>query len=348
MSFGEQSSNFDIWSTVLKNCGLVPGQKLVVLSGAASNEQLAQQAVHAARCLNVEVEHVHMDSSSSLRSSTWGNLAPYHTPALRGNRAVIDKLKAADMVVDLIGMDRGGEQKELQEAGTRILLVREPPGTLQRMVPSAADKQRVLKAAELLKPARAMHVTSRAGTAFNARLGEYPLLIQYGMADEPGRWDHWPSALVATWPCEGSANGTIVFDKGDIILPFKEYVRTPIELAIRDGYIRKIEGGFDADYLREYMEMFEDPEAFAVSHIGWGLSPHARWTALGLFDKALTHGMDARSYLGSFMFSTGPNDDAGGPRDTHCHIDMPMRHCSIALDGKTVVDEGRITHISDK
>jgi 2,5-dihydroxypyridine 5,6-dioxygenase len=28
---------------------------------------------------------------------------------------------------------------------------------------------------------------------------------------------------------------------------------------------------FDADLLRDYMEAFDDPEGYAISHIGWGL-----------------------------------------------------------------------------
>ncbi|MNL21926.1 2,5-dihydroxypyridine 5,6-dioxygenase [compost metagenome] len=36
----------------------------------------------------------------------------------------------------------------------------------------------------------------------------------------------------------------------------------------------------------------------------------------------------------------GPNNEAGGSRTTACHIDIPMRHCSVALDGQAVVTRG--------
>lgn len=339
-----QTDGPDIWQTVLANCQVKSGENLVVLSGAHSNPLNIELAMAAAGKLGARAEHLRAQASVALQASKWGSLAPSHTPALGGDRALIEKLKTADIVVDLVGMDRGGEQKELQAAGTRVLLVRESPGILQRLVPSLDDKRRVSIAQALLGKARTMHVVSEAGTDLSANLGEYPLLVQYGLADEPGRWDHWPSALIATWPNEQTATGIVVLNTGDIILPFKDYVRSPIRLSIEGGYVTRIEGEFDADFLREYMDMFEDREAFAVSHIGWGLSPHARWTALGLFDKALTHGMDARSFLGSFMFSTGPNDDGGGSRDTHCHLDMPMRNCSIALDGEVVVERGRLVY----
>ena len=46
------------------------------------------------------------------------------------------------------------------------------------------------------------------------------------MADEPGRFDHWGVGHVHTFPNEDSANGTVVFQPGDIIiLPYCRYVQ---------------------------------------------------------------------------------------------------------------------------
>ena len=90
------------------------------------------------------------------------------------------------------------------------------------------------------------------------------------------------------------------------------------------------------------MRQFKDDEAFAVSHLGWGLQPRARWTALGLLDKAQTNGNDGRAFYGNFMFSTGPNTDAGGRRDTQCHLDVPMRRCSVSVDGRPMTVKGEV------
>lgn len=63
---------------------------------------------------------------------------------------------------------------------------------------------------------------------------------------------------------------------------------------IKDGYTRDIKGAFDADHLREYIESFNDPEGYAVSHLGWGLQRGAKWAALRAYDRNQTIGMDAR------------------------------------------------------
>jgi 2,5-dihydroxypyridine 5,6-dioxygenase len=90
------------------------------------------------------------------------------------------------------------------------------------------------------------------------------------------------------------------------------------------------------------MEFFRDPEVYAVSHVGWGLQPRAQWTALGMFDKEATLGQDGRAFYGNFLFSTGPNTEAGGNRNTPCHLDIPMRRCSVSLDGEPMTIDGDV------
>jgi 2,5-dihydroxypyridine 5,6-dioxygenase len=87
------------------------------------------------------------------------------------------------------------------------------------------------------------------------------------------------------------------------------------------------------------MAKFNDPEGYAVSHCGWGLQKKAHWTTLGMYDKRQSNAMEARSFYGNFMFSTGPNEEGGGKRRTACHLDIPMLGCSLALDGEMIVEK---------
>jgi 2,5-dihydroxypyridine 5,6-dioxygenase len=63
---------------------------------------------------------------------------------------------------------------------------------------------------------------------------------------------------------------------------------------------------------------------------------------MGLYGKGETEGQDGRAFAGNFLFSTGPNTVGGGQRSTPCHLDVPMRHCSVYLDDEPVVLNGRI------
>ena len=71
-----------------------------------------------------------------------------------------------------------------------------------------------------------------------------------------------------------------------------------------------------------------------------GLQPRAHWSMLGHYGKETHIGMDARAFEGNFLWSMGPNNEAGGQRTTACHIDIPMRHCTVMLDESAVVIDG--------
>ena len=331
----------DAWKHLLDLCRLEGSESVVMLLGDESHPDHVAAARMALAMSGARSLSLQLGEATAQRIA--GESTAYYAPtALTGNRVAIEAMKAADLVIDLFGMYRGSEQEEILGAGTRIILVKEPPEVFMRLRPVETDRTRVMAAHARLSQAKSMRAQSEAGTDLSVALGEYPCLIQYGFADLPGRWDHCPSAFIATWPNENSANGTVVLAPGDTILPFKSYVQTAIRLTIRDGYIRAIEGGLDAKYLRDYMETFRDPEGYAVSHLGWGLHDRAQWTALGMYDKRQTNAMDARSFYGNFMFSTGPNAEGGGTRHTPCHLDIPMQDCSVSVDGVPMVVRGEV------
>jgi 2,5-dihydroxypyridine 5,6-dioxygenase len=292
--------------------------------------------------MGASVTRVDLPAVNAARSLSRDKTAYVGSTALTGNRAALAALKASDLVLDLMLLLFSPEQEEILKGGTKILLAVEPPEVLVRLVPTLEDREAVLAAAVKLEAARTMRVSSAAGTDVEFPLGSYPILKEYGFVDEPGKWDHWPSGFVATWPTDNTAQGKIVLDSGDIWTPWKAYIRSPIELTVKNGYVTSIDGGLDAEFLKDYMGSFNDPDAYAISHIGWGLQKRAHWSVLGLFDKEATLGMDARSFAGNFLFSLGPNNEVGGSNNSPCHIDIPMRNCSVALDGVEVVRQGKL------
>ncbi len=268
------------WQQVLELSQLKPGQTVTILTGAATHPQTLSTALIAAQAAGAIVNRLDLPPINAEKSLSRDPLAYLGTTPLTGNRAAIAALKESDLVLDLMTLLFSPEQHEILSAGTKILLAVEPPEVLVRCVPTAADRQRVLAASAVLGKASKMLVTSKAGTELRCPLGEFPVISEYGFVDEPGRWDHWPSGFVLTFPNEGGASGRIVIDRGDILLPQKSYVSERIELTVENGYATRIEGGLDAELLREYMQTFDDPEAYAISHIGWGLQPRAHWSTL--------------------------------------------------------------------
>lgn len=341
-------SRVEMWKDVLGLCAVKAGESVVVLTSDSSHPLNIDAAMRSALALGATTLMATLPPLV-IRKPVAGDRTTFLgvTP-LSGHRMGVELLKSADMVIDLMGLLHSPEQREILDSGTRILMVVEPPEVLAQMMPEADDKRRVMAADSRLRRARAMRVTSDAGTDLTLALGQFEPLPEYGFTDEPGHWDHWPSGFISTWPNEGSANGRVVIDVGDMMFPFKMYVSSPITLTIEGGRIHAIEGGFEATYLRRHIESYGDPDAFAVAHVGWGLQSKAKWTALGMRDKAQSLGMDARAYYGNFLFSTGPNAEAGGANNSRCHVDIPMAGCSVSLDAEPMTVAGDVVAADQK
>ncbi len=332
----------EAWREVLRLSKLESGQIVTILTSVATHPQTLQTAKIAAQSMGAIVSQLDLPPVNGEKALSRDALAYLGTTPLTGNRAAIAALTESDLVLDLMTLLFSPEQLDILKTGTKILLAVEPPEVLARMVPTEGDKRRVEAAAKRIEGAREMRVSSPAGTDLVCTLGEFPVIREYGYVDAPGRWDHWPSGFVLTFPNEGGSNGKIVVDRGDILLPQKCYVRDPITITMQGGRATRIEGGVDAELLREYMGTFNDPEAYAMSHIGWGLQPRAKWSTLGLYDREATIAMDARAYEGNFLFSLGPNNEAGGTRTTACHMDIPLRNCTVSIDDDVVVRDGKV------
>ena len=331
----------ELFEAELRLCRLDSSQKRAVLSEGENLKDYAEAFLRAGDNLGAETAYVHLTSANTAGADAY--LGDLSGNPLTNNPAALAILKEADLVIDLVFLLFSAEQIEIQRAGTRMLLVVEPFEILKRLFPTETMRRRVEAGERRMQAARTLRFANRAGTDVVYELeqldGPPPrcILTEYGYTDTPGRWDHWPSGFLASTGTAAGVEGRVVMDAGDLILPQKEVVQTPIAFTIRDGYITGIDGGADARRLAEYMEGFDDPRAFAVSHVGWGLNEDAKWdvTLPGIC-------MDGRAYYGNVLFSTGPNTEFGGDNDTACHLDLPMKNCSLWLDNDIIVRDGEV------
>ena len=232
------------------------------------------------------------------------------------------------------------KRRTILKGGARILAIsNEHPEALERMRPDPALETRVRAAAKMLRAAGRMAVTSAAGTALDIDMTGAVTVGIWGWTEKPGTLAHWPGGLVVSFPKAGSVNGTLVLDRGDVNLTFKRYLEAPIRLTLERDYVTRIEGeGADAEMMRAYLAAWADREAYAVSHVGFGMNPKARYEALAMYDQRDTNGTELRAVAGNFLFSTGANEFAG--RYTAGHFDIPVMKTTIAIDNTTVVRDG--------
>jgi 2,5-dihydroxypyridine 5,6-dioxygenase len=330
----------DAFCEVFERCAVGRGDTAAILSETQSralNVELAELALLrlGARPFHVVVPTPRNPHPVPVRSTG-------ASEAIGGLKPVVAALAQAGFVVDctLEGLMHARETAEILKAGARILVIsNEHPEALERLRPDPALETRVRAAAKMVRAAKRMTVTSAAGTDLTVDLEGAATVGVWGWTDRAGTLAHWPGGIVVSFPKAGSVEGILVLDRGDVNLTFKRYLQDRITLTLERDYVTRIAGdGPDAAMMRAYLEAWGDREAYAVSHVGFGMNPMARYEALAMYDQRDTNGTEIRAVAGNFLFSTGANEFAG--RHTAGHFDIPVMRTTITVDATVVVRDG--------
>jgi 2,5-dihydroxypyridine 5,6-dioxygenase len=339
-----ESAWLDAFEAVLSQCGVTPGDTVAILSETQSRPILVELSRLAAARLRAQVFVLQRPSLPAtpglpvIRSTGASHV-------LQGLAPVVQALAQSTLVVDCTveGLMHAPELPAILKGGARVIYVsNEHPETLCRLLPNPDVEGRVKDHIKRLRATRLMRVTSPHGTDLSVDLQGAVVGGNWGVTTRPGTLTHWPGGLALAFPRAGSVQGTLVLAEGDVNLTFKRYLARPITLRIADDHIEDIVGqGLDADLMRAYIAAWGDRAAYAVSHVGYGLNPAARWDSMAMLDKRDFNGTELRAFEGNFLYSTGANETAG--RHTQGHFDMPLRGCTIELDGQVVVRDGQLS-----
>ena len=327
---------------VFELCKVTPGETCAILSETQSrgiNVHLAELALLrlGARPFHIQVVSPVQTVPVAVRSTGASN-------ALQSLGPAVGALAACGFVADCTveGLLHAPELQTILKGGARVLMISdEHPEALERLVPDPALEPVVRSGMRLLKKARRMQVTSDAGTQLVVTLDGARVGGVWGYTAKPGTIAHWPGGLCLCFPPERSVNGVLVLAPGDVNLTFKRYVESKVTLLVQNDDVSDIKGhSLDASLMRSYFAAWGDREAYAVSHVGWGMNPAARWDSMAMYDKRDFNGTELRAFAGNFLYSTGANEVAG--RHTLGHFDLPLANCTVALDDHIVVEGGKL------
>ena len=330
----------DCFAAVFERCKLAPGEVAAILSESQSrpiNVQLAELALHrlGAQPFHIVVPTPAQSSPVPVRSTGASDV-------IQNIRPVVGALASTSFVVDCTveGLLHAPELPEILQGGARVLMIsNEHPEAVERLAPDDALEGKVKLGMKMLREANTMTIPSAAGSNLAVDLTGAVAGGGWGWVTRPGIMSHWPDGLCLCFPNTGTVNGTLVLDRGDVTLTFKRYLDAPITLRIEDDYVAAIEGdGVDADLMRSYFAAWDDRDAYATSHIGWGMNQGARWDAMTMYDRRDFNGTELRAFAGNVVYSTGANEVAG--RQTLGHFDLPIRNCTVQLDDQAVVKDG--------
>ena len=307
----------DALRTLATSCGGVrPGERGLIVTDSAADQEVVEAAVSVLRALGVEVVLV---------SSAPADLPGDDPPASVG-AAMLE----ADVILELTSVFIGSclARREACDRGARYLTV---PGltwtTLRPNGPFAADfraaGERAKRLAERFDRASEFQLTSTSGTdlrgSLEGRLGR-PL---WGIADTPGSYAAPPDIEVGASPAEASGEGTVVVD-GSLLFLGPDQLPSPVELRFERGRLVDLAGA-DSWRLADALERSGDERMWNLAEVSIGLNPHSRPGGSAL---------ELEGIVGGAHVAVGNNVAYGGSVDARSHIDCVLLRATLALDGE--------------
>jgi 2,5-dihydroxypyridine 5,6-dioxygenase len=317
-----------VFTYQLRKSHLEPGELCVVVTDTAYNPILPAACLGAALGLGAEAYQMTLAATQALP-----------TKSLRAAWRDADLL----MVLTPHKLHYRDEVREMLAAGKRFLMAVEPWHVLARLVADDDVMRRTKAGARLLDAAGEIRVTSDAGTDLVMDKRGRRGLALYGAADEPGHLDFWGAGMVTAAQLEGSLEGTLVLDVGDVVFHLGRFVERPVTITFREGRAVKFEGGLDAVLLERFLRAYRDPNALVAGHMAWGTDHRAKWAAQAVqFPEPGAGGLDSESHYGNVQIEIGSNCDVafGGRNDTAAHLGLCLQGCNLFLDGQQIIDRG--------
>jgi aminopeptidase len=190
---------------------------------------------------------------------------------------------------------------------------------------------------EALRGAKAVHVTSPAGTDITFSLGDRHVAVDDGQVTEDEakgsslieRIASLPGGRVSVAPIETSGNGTVVVPRNRC----RDVVVTDNRFQVRDGKVGGLTARAGAKCLNDGLTAYSGP-ADRLGSITIGLNPAIHAIPDSAYFPSAAAGM---VYLGF-----GSNTFLGGDNDTPGGIGVPITDATVTADGKAVVRSGRL------
>jgi 2,5-dihydroxypyridine 5,6-dioxygenase len=186
------------------------------------------------------------------------------------------------------------------------------------------------KVAELLGRAGHARLTTPAGTDLVMRLDGREGNAHTGLAHVGGVFTTVPNIESSVSPVEGSAEGTIVADAS---IPYFGIglLREPVRYTVERGAITTIDGGSQARSIAGKMAEVNDPAAYNIAQLSFGLNPLCQMDGIMLNDE----GVYGTSHIG-----IGTSTSLGGTVKAPMHYDALMWRPTLELDGRIVLEDG--------
>ena len=198
---------------------------------------------------------------------------------------------------------------------------------------NASQLAQMGRLAEVLSFGSILKVTSLNGTNLDIDISGRLANNCPGIVSKPGDLGSPPDMEVNICPVENKSNGRIVVD-GSVTHDKIGLLRESITLEINAGQIIGMSGSQDIlDALRLIFKAANSDRAYTLAEFGIGFNEKASLCGQMLVDEGAAD---------CLHFGFGANHTVGGENNVSFHIDFVMKNGSVLLDGKTVIEHGKV------
>ena len=250
-----------------------------------------------------------------------------------------DAIRASRKILALCGgIVRAPATIEARAQGTQLLAT-DVRGIEDYVVRALLDVnfemmvQNAMLVESLWNSTKSCRVTSPEGTDVIFDLLPRKCVIGDGAITEDGEVDFFPGAQVSIAPVEETVNGKIVVDASDSV---NGVVKAPYSLSLTNGVIEAIDGGHDADVMREWLDSRNDDTIYKLCHFSIGLNPQAGISGNMIEDERKLTAID-------FGFGYQDPKFGGTVGLSPYHMDIMLAAPTVWLDGKEMSGGGKFS-----
>ena len=318
----------DLFDHQLAHCRLRESETVLVITDTAFHPYYAAAGMASARRVGADVAQITL---------------PHRSPPSEG--LLESLLASADLILysTTHTLHYSSAMRRALDRGARALMVVVPFHILERRTADPDVIRRTQWGAERIERAREIRIRSEAGTELSMQKGERPGVASYGVADVPGHLDFWGAGFFQTAILEGTVEGRLVLDEGDLVFHLGMYVDRPVSIEFREGRIESIRGGMVGRMLDRLLASYRQESAWLAGHLAFGTDPKAQWTAeTHQFPVVGGGGADAEAAYGNVQVEIGSNNDVmfRGRNKSDAHLGLCSLGCSVWLDGEPLLRNG--------
>ena len=303
-----------------------PGDPLLILADTSNDLDLAEGYLAAGIRAGADVQ---LYIKRRVSPGHGNKISPVLAAAIGASKMVLSICDDA--------FDSAPEVLAARENGTRILLA-SVTGIEDYVVRALLDVdheamlRNAARVAELWDKTEVCRITSPQGTDVSFELKPRKSIIGDGAITEDGEIDFFPGAQVSIAPVEETINGTITVDASDSV---QGLVNTPYSFTMEKGVITAVEGGNEAEVMRNYLETRNDETIYKLCHCSIGLNPEAGISGNMTEDERMLAAID-------FGFGYQAPDFGGTVGLSPWHMDIMLTTPTVYLDGKEMSGGGKL------